>query len=517
MRRNNWRLASLYICTMGLFLIVSLYNFMSFKEINDTTNRLTRDTYPIDHTINRMLIAIGNQETGIRGYLLTKDPAYLDQFELGKSEVGQVKELWLDDEIKGGKFETEIASTFESLANVETSFIRVMAMIGNEQYGDAILALDDGEQDRERLLESFRHLETLLTATMKSGWSDQNKRAAFSMGMIIVGAVVTLIAIVATWLMFRTTKNALRSTFESERQYRRLVNNSPDAIAVHQDGVVVFANPACAKLMGVGDSEQLIGLPMMRFVHKPYVDIVADRANRAMKDKDVEALDEQFVRLDGSLVDVEVTAIGYPYEGRPAVLIMAREIGIRKEAERTMKEANELLYRLSTLDGLTSIPNRRSFDQDLQKVWDEALNTRAEVSLVLFDVDNFKAYNDFYGHQAGDACLQTIARIADEEAGKLSGSAYRYGGEEFAILLPNHNRDSAKIAAEQVRRAVNDYRLPNEGISAEAIVTISVGVATWPNSADQSPEQWLRATDQALYQAKYQGRNSISEAMISIK
>lgn len=285
---------------------------------------------------------------------------------------------------------------------------------------------------------------------------------------------------------------------------------------MHQDGIVVFANPACAKLMGVSDSSRLIGIPMMRFVHQPYMEAVHDRAKRALSEKDVGTMDEQFVRLDGSLVDVEVTAIGFPYEGRPAVLIVAREVGIRKEAERKMKEANALLQRLSTLDGLTGIPNRRSFDGDLRELWERTRDSGEPNSLLLFDVDNFKAYNDYYGHQAGDECLQQIARIAEFEASRTQGTAYRYGGEEFAILLPEHDRERALSAAEQIRQAIARRQIPHAGISTEATVTISLGSATCKSVSDQTPAQWLHAADQALYQAKNLGRNIISEAKIPL-
>nr|WP_255807405.1 diguanylate cyclase [Cohnella mopanensis] len=516
MRRNDWRLASLYICTIGLFLVVSIFNFMSFRGISDTTNKLTRHTYPMDHIVNQLLLAVVNQENGIRGYLLTKDSTYLEPYEQGKAEVDKVKQQLLEEGSQTSAYEDEIVNALASLANVEFFFERVNKLIKDKQLEEAVSLFNDGQVDMKLFRDSVHKLELNVTGTMEGAWSDQQKRANYSMVLILMGAIVSLIAIMATWVMFRTTKNALRGTFESERRYRRLVDHFPDAIAIHQDGKVVFANPACAKLMGVSDSSQLLGMPMMQFVHEPYVKAVNDRAQMALREKDVGTMDQQFVKLDGSLVDVDVTAIGFSYGGRPAVLIVAREVGTRKEAERKMKEANALLQRLSTLDGLTDIPNRRSFDQDIHTLWDLTQDKDKQNSLILFDVDNFKAYNDHYGHQAGDACLQMVARIAGEVAEQAGGTVYRYGGEEFAVLLPEHDRERALNSAEQLRQAIANCIIPHKGVSTDAIVTISVGVATWNSTWKQTPAQWLQAADLALYQAKNQGRNLISEAGLPV-
>ncbi|MFC5529131.1 diguanylate cyclase [Cohnella yongneupensis] len=341
-----------------------------------------------------------------------------------------------------------------------------------------------------------------------------------SIGLIVIICVsnsyltifISLLAILANGFLFRTTRRALRSTIESERRYRRLIDSSPDAIAVHQGGIIVFANPACLGLMGIEHTSQLIGQPVMKFVPPHLAEVVAKRAKSAIKETEVGTMDEQFVRPDGSVIDVEVTAIGIPYNGRPAVLIICRDIGLRKEAERKMTEANALLEKLSRLDGLTSISNRRAFDEQILISWNAASVDNGHLSLVLLDVDSFKDYNDHYGHQAGDACLQTIAKLVEGVANEAGGTAYRYGGEEFAVLLPGYDRNAGKSVADRIRKAVEECGIPHEGAAEGAIVTISVGVGTRQQSSDASLEQWVQATDQALYLAKKQGRNSTIEA-----
>lgn len=511
--RNNRRLPIIYACAIGLILVVSTLSYFSFREISMSTDRITEQTYPMDHTVNRLLLAVVNQETGIRGYLLTEEESYLEPLVQANADLKSSKQLLVEQGKGIVQYQSTIQSTLASLEQVETLFGLITGLIEEKKLDEAKALLNKGKWTMDIFREQIRSLEQLLTSSMETAWKDQRDRAINSMEMIVTVTLVALIAILMTWYMFRMTKNALLTTLESERHYRRLVNNSPDAIAVHQDGFVVFANPACNQLIGAKDNSEIIGLPIMQFVHQPYMKVVGDRVSQAMNEKDVGALEEQFIKMDGSLVDVEVTAIGFPYEGRPAVLIFAREISIRKEAERKMKEANALLQRLSKLDGLTGIPNRRSFDEDRLRYWEEAQVNRTTLSLVLFDVDNFKAYNDYYGHQAGDACLQMVASVADGEARKASGTAYRYGGEEFAILFSGNGRDNDFKAAERIRLAIADCFIPHEGISSEAIVTISLGLASWTDTLNQTAEQWLHAADMALYEAKRHGRNSTREAL----
>nr|WP_306220204.1 diguanylate cyclase [Cohnella sp. WQ 127256] len=468
--------------------------------------------YPLDQTVGHLLLAVVSQETAIRGFLLTQNQTFLEPFEQGKREAEIVNQQLTDIGIRDHHYKAAIESIQESLAQVELFFLQVKQLIDDDQVEEAFILHNEGNSEMELFREQIQSLSKLVVSTIAKSWSDQKSRANYSMNMIIAGSIISFFAIIATWMMFRTTKQALKNTFDSERRYRRLVDHSPDAIAVHQDGIVVFANPACAQLMGVDDSAQLIGMPMLKFVHQPFADLVVSRAKQAIEDNEVGALDEQFIKLDGEIIDVEVTAIGFPYNGRPAVLIMAREVGFRKEAERKMEMANTLLQRLSMLDGLTGISNRRSFDEDIQKYWNASKHNQVPITILLFDIDNFKAYNDFYGHQAGDVCLQSIADTAEDEAKKVGGTAYRYGGEEFAILLPDLNEDKALHVASRIRQAIEERFIPNAGISSDTLVTISIGVATSDLAYDQSWEQWLRAADQALYKAKNQGRNSISVA-----
>lgn len=184
-----------------------------------------------------------------------------------------------------------------------------------------------------------------------------------------------------------------------------------------------------------------------------------------------------------------------------------------KVAERTaaLEEANRKLEQLSVTDALTGLANRRQFDQALQVEWYRAKRAGTSVGLAMIDIDQFKQYNDHYGHAGGDACLQLVAdamRLGLRTGGDLLA---RYGGEEFVLLLRDSDLEGARICAERVRAAVAAHLAPHAQ-SVHGIVTISVGVAACVPTSAVTVEQCLEQADAALYEAKRAGRNRVAVA-----
>ena len=172
------------------------------------------------------------------------------------------------------------------------------------------------------------------------------------------------------------------------------------------------------------------------------------------------------------------------------------------------KQAQIALEQLATRDGLTGLANRRCFDHTLLAEWQRALRQQQPLSLLMVDVDNFKQYNDAYGHVGGDDCLKRIATAVASEM-RANDLVARYGGEEFAVILPNQSLKGAAIVAERIRCRVEALRLPNLG-TAKRYVTVSIGAATAIASHDHQPAQLVATADAALYRAKHMGRNRIS-------
>jgi len=177
------------------------------------------------------------------------------------------------------------------------------------------------------------------------------------------------------------------------------------------------------------------------------------------------------------------------------------------EISRELAAANRELESLSRQDGLTGIANRRYFDSYLLTEVKRASRERQPLSLILADVDHFKAFNDCYGHQAGDDCLRQVASTLKAVARRPADLAARYGGEEFAIVLPATAMEGAVDVAKSLARAIEEMAILHARSGVSPTISLSQGIASMIPAQDTTPENVIQLADQALYQAKQQGRN----------
>lgn len=188
---------------------------------------------------------------------------------------------------------------------------------------------------------------------------------------------------------------------------------------------------------------------------------------------------------------------------------LEQEIQRRATAETALQSANQELQNLAYLDGLTQIANRRQLDQQLLQEWQRLKREQQPLCFILCDVDYFKQYNDTYGHQAGDECLQHIAKAIAATARRPPDLAARYGGEEFAMLLPNTSLEGAMAVAQKIQAQIKSLQLPHSTSEVSPYVTVSFGVTSIIPTESQNPEFILAQADHALYQAKKEGRDRI--------
>jgi diguanylate cyclase (GGDEF)-like protein/PAS domain S-box-containing protein len=295
----------------------------------------------------------------------------------------------------------------------------------------------------------------------------------------------------------RERAKASQSLRESEERYQRLVEHSPDAIIVHTERRIVFVNGAGIHLLGANSSAELVGKPIMNFVHTAYRESVSKRILLSLRDNmEVPFAEEKFLRLDGKEIDVEVGAVPFVYENERAVQVVARDIRARKLIE-------EKLVHDAFHDALTGLPNRALFKEHLQLAVDRAKKKDPYLFAVLFlDLDRFKNVNDSLGHAVGDELLIGIARRLESHIRPVDRVA-RLGGDEFALLLDGIEdpSDATRVA----ERLQQEMQLPFNIRGHNVFTSASVGIAM-SSTGYLGPDAVLRDADTAMYRAKALGK-----------
>jgi diguanylate cyclase (GGDEF)-like protein len=185
-------------------------------------------------------------------------------------------------------------------------------------------------------------------------------------------------------------------------------------------------------------------------------------------------------------------------EERTAELVIAKE---------KIQDANHKLEQLVNLDGLTQVANRRCFNERLQAEWKRLTREQQPLSLILFDVDKFKLYNDYYGHLGGDNCLIRIAQTVQQIVHRPADLVARYGGEEFSVLLPNTDLAGAIIVAQNIQQGIHALAIPHAKSDVKDIVTLSLGITSVIPTWDIKPDTLIASADKAMYNAKQEGRD----------
>ncbi|MEQ1574692.1 MAG: diguanylate cyclase, partial [Vicinamibacterales bacterium] len=213
--------------------------------------------------------------------------------------------------------------------------------------------------------------------------------------------------------------------------------------------------------------------------------------------------------LAGSvLVFVLLLVSGYRWRLRVLRDLQADLMRLVRERTDQLEDANRKLAEMSYVDAVTDVSNRRSFEEVLTMEWRRSWRTKSRLSLLMVDVDAFKAFNDALGHRAGDDCLRVVAAVIRDCVLRATDTVARYGGEEFAVVLPDTSGPGAETLAERVRAAIEAQNIRHPGVDGGRL-TVSIGVATAVGTESVEPAWLVRVADEALYQAKRDGRNAV--------
>ena len=291
-----------------------------------------------------------------------------------------------------------------------------------------------------------------------------------------------------------------------EADFRLLAEESSDMVMrIGFDERILYVSPACLKIVG-WSAEQLTGTPALAGVNPEDLPHVRETVHHLKQGELEETRLIYRTRHSGGgeiWLESALRATRDAVTGRiSGVVAISRDMTEHKDLEAK-------LATLASQDGLTGLANRRHFDELLQTEWRRAAGDETPLSLLMVDVDNFKKFNDQYGHQAGDACLKAVARVLSAEARRPGDLAARYGGEEFILLLPNTDEVGCASVAARLRESLAALNIPHALNLPTQRVTLSAGGATgWPGAdAVNNHPSLVAAADRALYAAKHSGRD----------
>jgi diguanylate cyclase (GGDEF)-like protein/PAS domain S-box-containing protein len=287
---------------------------------------------------------------------------------------------------------------------------------------------------------------------------------------------------------------------------------SSDVIArVRPDMTFSYISPSAERLF-LRPVKDTIGHHVAEFILPDDLPLLAEGSQRIVQGEADITVTVRVIRGDGSLIWVEVASRIIGEHGMGAQCdraVIMRDVSDRKALEDELRS-------MAMKDGLTGLSNRRAFDEALLSEWKRTVREKSQMSLLLIDIDHFKAFNDAHGHQVGDDCLRGVAAALQTTAKRPGDLVARYGGEEIAIILAGCETKGAEALGEAARLAVEELGIPH-GPELGGVVTISIGAATAmarDGGSAAMPHTLLSSADRALYMAKGAGRNCVRSTLL---
>ncbi len=337
-------------------------------------------------------------------------------------------------------------------------------------------------------------------------------------------AIILFIVVGMIWtygFIMMVSQRLNRENLLEKEKMQNVFNTGPDAMMFSRlaDGTLIDVNERFSVVTGYTREESLgkttleIGLWHEAPARNQFVEAMNNTGF-------CENMEFEFGRKDGSRFIGALSSRPLMIDGVLHAVSLIRDMTEHKQAETQIQQLIQQLEKernsaqlTSVTDSLTGLSNRRYFDEALKKEFFRLKRTGADLSLIMMDVDFFKAYNDRYGHMTGDKCLRCMAEVFRKMVMRAPDIVARYGGEEFMIILPNTNNHGATALAEEIRKAVEALELPHESSSLSKFVTISLGVATGSPSRMNYPDALVGLVDDTLYQAKHAGRNCVKSSV----
>lgn len=291
---------------------------------------------------------------------------------------------------------------------------------------------------------------------------------------------------------------------------KALSGNEALGLMLDYDFALVLLDVQMPDMDGFETAELMRSNLKTKYIPIIFVTAISKEQKCIFKGYEVGAVDYLFKPIEPIILQSKVRIFIELYKQKKLLEEQTKLLELKIQELTELQEANFKLENLTVTDGLTGITNRRGFNQYLEMSWKNSIRSGNPLSLIMADIDYFKAYNDNYGHVQGDECLKKIARTMSYSINRAMDLVGRYGGEEFAVVLPDTDANGAKAVAEKLRKDIEALALLHEHSLAAPYITLSLGIATIIPNQDISIKKFVDDADKALYRAKTSGRNAVS-------
>ncbi|AKL97213.1 phytochrome-like protein Cph [Clostridium aceticum] len=285
--------------------------------------------------------------------------------------------------------------------------------------------------------------------------------------------------------------------------------NEALGLMLEHDIALVLLDVQMPEMDGFETAELMRGNDRTRHVPIIFVTAIYKEKRFIFKGYEIGAVDYLFKPIEPVILKSKVNVFLDLYRQKKLLKEQAQLLEEKLKEVLVLQEANGRLHSLSNLDGLTGIPNRRSFDEYMKRSWRDSIREQQPISIIMIDIDCFKAYNDHYGHIKGDECLIKVAKSLAASVKRPMDFVARYGGEEFVAILPKTDGKGATLVAEDLRKTIQQLAIEHKYSQVIPYITVSLGVATIIPKESYSIEAFIDSADKALYQAKLGGRNRV--------
>lgn len=289
-----------------------------------------------------------------------------------------------------------------------------------------------------------------------------------------------------------------------------IIQAIPDAIGMMDHDLVYQAcNQAFVEPLGIDKPEDLLGKRLEDVAAKEIVDKFSASDRNVLNTGEAFLIIDEVVDKNGNKrwIDARKFRFIHPETKKPGLCILARDITDVEVAKKELNQARDNFQKLSMIDPLTQIGNRRMFNEHLEVEWRSHVRNGAPFSLIMCDIDKFKQFNDTFGHVFGDEVLVMVASVFEKVLRRPLDRVFRYGGEEFAFILSNTDSEGVRTVTERIHEGIKQLQIQHNRSKMSELLTVSLGVYTCVPKPNHEPLQAVELVDEALYKAKAEGRN----------